>query len=569
MTQSPSSTPTDDDSSFPNSCRCSTPVILSIEIKCGELCVAFFSIDTSITLEHQVTVYRNVLKFQTKFLALPASSLWKSLEEALENPSISCSLLSRVQAISITGDPNSLVLLDRENTAISNIVYSSDPGQEKIPHLERLNAILENSELQGEILHENVGLLLTSLDYLRFLLTGHPITSISDAFSTGLWNVENCTWNYELLAQKLKRTNISLSLLPEIRSATTIIGRVTPSVSKEFNLGSTVLVITGSDSLSCSALSAGCIGNSCLAQIHESFSLVLTCKTPIERRDFLKLFTAIPSVNCREILAWSNIDQWSFLKLLDHDFSIQIDPFSNPFDPRGHDAQQLLVRLQDFTLFTPTTYQAVTETKKPSSIQAKSKFFSYLIDSLACTNTGSSGLFYIPLSFIPSSQRLLKDGFISISTNTTNFSNEILTRSYLESIIYRLNFALLSISETKQSDILLLSIPIKLSLSKSHVILSFAQMVADITGRIVALVTECSSVKGSAMVAAVSLKLVPSFDSLYLFYSSSRVFQPDSFASCCYNELYQYWLCLLSEKKPEHLSSSVLDLLQKQCEISC
>jgi xylulokinase len=81
-------------------------------------------------------------------------------------------------------------------------------------------------------IYEKIRMILNPKDYIRFRLTGEYATEVSDASGTGLFNVRERNWSYELL----EILDISRERLPRCYESPEISGRLMESVARELGL---------------------------------------------------------------------------------------------------------------------------------------------------------------------------------------------------------------------------------------------------------------------------------------------------------------------------------------------
>ena len=158
-----------------------------------------------------------------------------------------------IEAIGLSGQMHGLVALDREGRVIRPAILWNDQRtgpqcrriHQRCGGLQGLLKLTNNPMLPGytggkilwlqenEPQHfEKMTVFLNPKDYIRFKLTGAYATEVSDASGTGLFDVRNRKWSYELL----KLLGISKALLPRCYESTEISGRLTRPAADVLNL---------------------------------------------------------------------------------------------------------------------------------------------------------------------------------------------------------------------------------------------------------------------------------------------------------------------------------------------
>lgn len=164
--------------------------------------------------------------------------------------------------VGLSGQMHGMVALDGENRIIRPAILWNDQRTAKqcqeiveaVGGEERLMSYTNNLMLPGytggKILwlreneperYERTRLVLNPKDYIRFRLTGEAATEVSDASGTGLFDVRNRRWNYELLSI----LGIPNSLLPACYESDQVTGRVRRRASEETGLPEGLPVVGG------------------------------------------------------------------------------------------------------------------------------------------------------------------------------------------------------------------------------------------------------------------------------------------------------------------------------------
>jgi xylulokinase len=93
-------------------------------------------------------------------------------------------------------------------------------------------------------------------DYINFMLTGNVMTDYSDAAGTLMFDVKNRKFNEDFV----KKTGISVNILPDAVESTGVVGVVKGPVADELGMGGGVKVIAGGADNSCAAIGNGIAG---------------------------------------------------------------------------------------------------------------------------------------------------------------------------------------------------------------------------------------------------------------------------------------------------------------------
>ena len=161
--------------------------------------------------------------------------------------------VQNIVGIGLSGQMHGMVLLDKNGAVLRPCIIWSDQRTEKqcqeiynrAGGPEELLKLTNNKMLTGytggkilwvmehePAIYERTGMILNPKDYIRFMLTGEYATEVSDASGTGLFNVKEREWSYQLL----DLLSISKELLPECYESTEISGRLGSCVSVELGL---------------------------------------------------------------------------------------------------------------------------------------------------------------------------------------------------------------------------------------------------------------------------------------------------------------------------------------------
>lgn len=96
---------------------------------------------------------------------------------------------------------------------------------------------------------------IQSKDYINYLLTGVICTDDTDAAYTLAYDIRNRCWSEDIL----EASGIDKEKMPEVRSSSDIIGRVTAQAAKACGIPEGIPVVTGAGDGSSAHLGAGCI----------------------------------------------------------------------------------------------------------------------------------------------------------------------------------------------------------------------------------------------------------------------------------------------------------------------
>jgi xylulokinase len=102
---------------------------------------------------------------------------------------------------------------------------------------------------------DNMGTILLPKDYIRFKISGEVATDPSDAAATGLFDVAQRTWAWEVIeVLRLPKT-----IFPEIRDSAGVCGKLLPGPAAELGLEAGIPVATGSADQPAQAVGNGLI----------------------------------------------------------------------------------------------------------------------------------------------------------------------------------------------------------------------------------------------------------------------------------------------------------------------
>lgn len=111
------------------------------------------------------------------------------------------------------------------------------------------------AEHEPELLAQTAQVILPK-DYVRLRLTGEIATEVSDAASTGVFNISSQSWATELLAN----VGLAETLFPPVLASTDIAGQLRPEAAEALGLAAGLPVIAG-----CADQPAQAVGNGLIA----------------------------------------------------------------------------------------------------------------------------------------------------------------------------------------------------------------------------------------------------------------------------------------------------------------
>lgn len=198
-------------------------------------------------------------------------SLAKTLAETLST--LTCSL-KQIECITIGAATHTVVLLDKECKPLRPAILWTD--KRSIAEVEWLKENYGDMIIK-ETLHmpnvnwtlpylvwvqrnepsiwEKVDKILMPKDYIRYCLTGVLATDFMDAHGTMLFNVPTRKWSEKIC----NATAISLGILPDVFSASQVIGKVSMKAASRFGLREGIPVLVGTTDQACEALGSGAV----------------------------------------------------------------------------------------------------------------------------------------------------------------------------------------------------------------------------------------------------------------------------------------------------------------------
>ncbi|RRD40239.1 xylulokinase [Leptotrichia sp. OH3620_COT-345] len=181
-------------------------------------------------------------------------------------------LCEKLEAISISGQMHSLVLLDNQFKVLRNAILWNDTRNAEecnfinSNHKKKILEITKNIALEGFTLPKilwvqknepeiwsKVKYIMLPKDYLGYKLSGKIYTDCSDAAGTLLFNLETGYWDEKIT----EIFNIPKSCLPKPFYSTEIIGTVRKEIKEKYGFRNNIKLIAGGADNACSAIANG------------------------------------------------------------------------------------------------------------------------------------------------------------------------------------------------------------------------------------------------------------------------------------------------------------------------
>ena len=199
--------------------------------------------------------------------------------EAIEKcfKTIGKDIISKVEAISVSGQQHGFVPMKKDGTVLYNVKLWCDTSTAKecdeitqsYGGEEKLIANVGNPILPGytaskilylkknfPALYEQMNYVLLPHDYINYYLSGQIIMERGDASGTGLFNLYKGQWDKELCSII---SDSLLAKLPPILSRPSIIGKVTDNLVSNFGFDKECVVASGGGDNMMAALGTGCV----------------------------------------------------------------------------------------------------------------------------------------------------------------------------------------------------------------------------------------------------------------------------------------------------------------------
>jgi xylulokinase len=180
---------------------------------------------------------------------------WEALTGAVAQVREMLPDFGRIQAVALTGQMHTAVLLDEHGEVLAPTLLWLDRRAsvetielQQVFHLPpyQLNSTYSLPKLVWLARHrpevmQKVRHLLWPKDYLRYRLTGELLTDYTEAGGGALLDWQRQDWAVERLAW----AGISTSILPPLRQPTDLAGRLRPDLARQFGLDPKVKVLVG------------------------------------------------------------------------------------------------------------------------------------------------------------------------------------------------------------------------------------------------------------------------------------------------------------------------------------
>lgn len=137
----------------------------------------------------------------------------------------------------------------QETHGENELFYRHGVMTEKLVSLFMMRWLYEN---EPEIVSQTHKILFVS-DYVNMKLTGETVTDYTQAVTSGAFDPVGESWNEAYL----KWAGFSSSVMPDVRSAGTVIGHILPEIAQELGLSEETLVVLGAHDNECAALAMG------------------------------------------------------------------------------------------------------------------------------------------------------------------------------------------------------------------------------------------------------------------------------------------------------------------------
>lgn len=188
---------------------------------------------------------------------------WKGTVKALKQVIHAADVDSDdIVGVGLSGQMHGLVPLDEQDQVIRHAILWNDQRTQRecdeiISNAGGLDALLEHTNNHmltgftgGKIqwmknhepdLYDRIDQFLLPKDYIRFLLTGEKSTDTSDASGTGLFNVQDRTWDFDFI----ERLGLKPSMFVPCRESDEVTGYVTASAAQLTGLKAGTPVFAG------------------------------------------------------------------------------------------------------------------------------------------------------------------------------------------------------------------------------------------------------------------------------------------------------------------------------------
>ncbi len=188
--------------------------------------------------------------------------LWKSAEIVIKKAVVSAGISScDIKSIGLSGQMHGLVILDKKMKPIRPAIIWAD--QRSKQQIDKIYSIIGKDEFRKVTLNSlSTGFFVCSLmwvkdnepenynkiykavlpkDYIRFKLCGELATDVTDAASTGIFDIANRQWAFDLI----DRVGIDSDLFPSHYESYQAAGEITDECAKKTGLCITTQVVYG------------------------------------------------------------------------------------------------------------------------------------------------------------------------------------------------------------------------------------------------------------------------------------------------------------------------------------
>jgi xylulokinase len=180
---------------------------------------------------------------------------WEALVQAIEAVKESLPSFSQIQAIALTGQMHTTVLLDERGDVLPpTILWLDRRATSETVELQQafgmpayqlnstysLPKLLWLSRHQPEVI-QKARHLQWPKDYLRFKLTGEWRTDYTEAGGAALLDWQRLDWATE----RLEWAGISPAILPPLRQPTDLAGKLKPEITQKWGLDPEIKILTG------------------------------------------------------------------------------------------------------------------------------------------------------------------------------------------------------------------------------------------------------------------------------------------------------------------------------------
>lgn len=259
--------------------RGTMPYFLGIDLGTSSVKCALVDADTLqivVTATHEVALsYPDV-----GYVEQSPTEWWQATQQAIHDLGKEYTL-SDVIGIGFSGQMHGTVLLDDSGEVLHPAIIWADQRSSTmlddllaIPNYVAITGTYPATGFMGATLRwlalnkpdvlARTSTVLLPKDYLRYRLTGEYHTDVSDAASTGLFNIRQQDWAWDVIEQ----VSIPSAIFPPVVTSYTPIGTLLPEVADQLGLSVTTTVVAG-----CADQPAQAIGNGILSADRMSITL--------------------------------------------------------------------------------------------------------------------------------------------------------------------------------------------------------------------------------------------------------------------------------------------------------